>query len=39
MQIIIEKINSIKSYGLKNDKRNFVDYNKERKNKTKKRGQ
>ncbi len=44
MQIIIEKINSIKSYGLKNGKRNFVDYNKERKvkerkNKTKKRGQ
>lgn len=44
MQIIIEKINSIKSYGLKNGKRNFVDYNKERKvkerkNKTIKRGQ
>ncbi len=44
MQNIIKKIKSIKSYGLKNGKRNFVDYNKERKvkerkNKTKKRVQ
>ncbi len=40
---IIDKINNIKSYGLKNGKRNFVDYFKERKvenrkEKTKNRG-
>ena len=44
LQTIIEKINSIKSYGLKNGKRNFVSYNQERKvkereKKAKKRGQ
>ncbi len=41
---ILEKIDSLKSYGLKNGKRNYIDYNKERKvknrkNKEQKRGQ
>ncbi|MCX7877036.1 MAG: site-specific DNA-methyltransferase [Ignavibacteria bacterium] len=31
LKILIEKIESIKSYGLKGSKRNYVDYNKERK--------